>query len=51
MAPWPLLQIGHQLIANIEAMNNAKKEVAQVEEGRLTEAARLKEKIAEVVSL
>ena len=32
-------------------MNNAKKEVAQVEEGRQAEAARLKEKVAEVASL
>ena len=45
------MQIGHQLIANIEAMSNARKEAAQVEEGCLVEAARLKEKIAEVVSL
>ena len=34
LTPWLLLQIGHQLIANIEAMNNAKKEAAQMEEGR-----------------
>ena len=45
------MQIGHQLIANIEAMNNAKKEAAQTEEGRQAEAARLKEKVAEVTSL
>ncbi|XP_073114816.1 RNA polymerase II C-terminal domain phosphatase-like 2 isoform X2 [Elaeis guineensis] len=45
------LQIGHQLIANIEVMNNAKKEAVQAEEGCLAEAARLKEKIAEVASL
>ena len=51
LTPWLLLQIGHQLIANIEVMNNAKKEVAQVEEGRLAEAAHLKEKIVEVTSL
>ncbi|XP_073103685.1 uncharacterized protein [Elaeis guineensis] len=44
-------EIGHQLIANIEAMNNAKKEAVQAEEGRLAEAVRLKEKIAEVASL
>ena len=48
---WPLLQIGHQLIANIETMNNAKKEAAQVEEGHQVEAVRLKEKVAEVMSL
>ena len=45
------MQIGHQLIANIEAMNNAKKDAAQVEEGRLAEAAHLEEKIVEVASL
>ncbi|XP_073102457.1 uncharacterized protein [Elaeis guineensis] len=45
------LEIGHQLITNIEAINNAKKEAAQTEEGRQTEAARLKEKVAEVASL
>ena len=32
-------------------MNNVKKEAAQVEEGRQVEAARLKEKVAEVASL
>ncbi|XP_073099535.1 uncharacterized protein [Elaeis guineensis] len=32
-------------------MNNAKKEAAQAEEGRLAEAAHLKEKIVEVASL
>ena len=32
-------------------MNNARKEATQVEEDRLAEAARLKDKIAEVVSL
>ena len=51
MTPWPLLQIGHQLLANIEAMNNARKEATQAEEGHLTEAAHLKEKIIEVASL
>ena len=45
------MQIGHQLITNIEAMNNAKREVAQAEEGHLAEAARLNEKIVEVASL
>ncbi|XP_073099500.1 uncharacterized protein [Elaeis guineensis] len=45
------LEIGHQLIANIEAMNNAKKEAAQAEEGRQAEAARLMEKVTEVASL
>ena len=51
LTPWPLLQIGHQLLANIEAMNNARKEAAQAEKGRLAEAARLKKKIAKVASL
>ena len=32
-------------------MNNARKETAQAEKGRLAEAARLKEKIVEVASL
>ena len=32
-------------------MNNFKREAAQAEEGRLTEAVRLKEKIVEVASL
>ncbi|XP_073105621.1 uncharacterized protein [Elaeis guineensis] len=45
------LEIGHQLIINIEAMNNVKKEVAQAEEGRQAEAGRLEEKVAEVASL
>ncbi|XP_073107518.1 uncharacterized protein [Elaeis guineensis] len=45
------LEIGHQLIANIEVMNNARKEATQAEEGRLIETIRLKEKIVEVVSL
>ena len=44
------MQIGYQFITNIEAMKNAK-EAAQAEEGRLVEAARLKEKIVEVASL
>ena len=45
------MQIGHELIANIEAMNNARKEATQMEEGHLAEAARVKEKIVEVASL
>ena len=45
------MQIGHQLIANIEAMNNDRKKAAQAEEGHLAETAHLKEKIAEVASL
>ncbi|XP_073104977.1 uncharacterized protein [Elaeis guineensis] len=44
------LEIGHQLIANVEAMKTAKREAARAEEGRLAEAVRLKEKIAEVTS-
>ena len=51
MTPRPLLQIGYQLVANVEAMKNTKKEAAQAEEGRLAEAARLEEKIVEVTSL
>ena len=45
------MQIGHQLIANVEAAKIAKKEAARAEEGRLARAARLEEKIAEVLSL
>ena len=45
------MQIGHQLIANVKAMKNAKKEAAQAEEGRLAEVAHLKKKIVEVTSL
>ena len=51
MTSWPLLQNGHQLIANIEAMKNTKKKAAQAEKGRQAEAAHLKEKVAEVTSL
>ena len=47
----PFLQIGHQLVANVEATKIAKKEAARVEEGRLAGAARLEEKIAKVLSL
>ena len=43
--------MGHQLIANVEAMKNAKREAAQAEKGRLAEATHLKEKIVEVASL
>ena len=45
------MQIGHQLVANVEAVKIVKREAARVEEGRLAEAASLKEKIAEVISL
>ena len=45
------MQIGHQLVANIEAVKIAKREAARAEEGRLAGAAHLKEKIAEILSL
>ena len=45
------MQIGHQLVANVEAVKIAKREAAWAEEGSLAEAAHLKEKIAEVLSL
>ncbi|XP_073100155.1 uncharacterized protein [Elaeis guineensis] len=45
------LEIGHQLVANVEAVKIVKREAARAEEGRLAEAARLEEKIAEVISL
>ena len=45
------MQIGHQLIANVEAMKIAKREATRAEEGHLAEAAHLEEKIAEVTNL
>ena len=51
LTSWLLLQIGHQLIANIVVMKNAKKEAALAKEGRQAEATRLKEKVTEVTSL
>ena len=45
------MQIGHQLVANVEAVKITKREVARAEEGRLAGAARLVEKIVEVLSL
>ena len=45
------MQIGHQLLANIEAMNRARRDAIQTEESRRSEVARLKEKAAEVVTL
>ena len=51
LTPQPLLQIGHQLITNVEAMKIAKREAARAEEGHLAEVARLKEKIVEVTNL
>ena len=45
------MQIGHQLVANIEAVKITKREAARAEEGRLAGAARLEEKIVEVLSL
>ena len=45
------MQIGHQLFANIEATNRARRDAIQAEERRRAEVARLKEKAAEVVTL
>ncbi|XP_073108527.1 uncharacterized protein [Elaeis guineensis] len=45
------LEIGHQLLANIEATNRARRDAIQAEEGRRAEAARLKENAAEVANL
>ena len=51
LTPRPLLQIGHQLVANVEAVKIAKREAARAEEGRLVGAVCLEEKIVEVLSL
>ena len=51
LTPRPLLQIGHQLVANIEAVKIAKREAARAEEDRLAGAACLEEKIIEALSL
>ena len=51
LTPQPLLQIGHQLVANVEVMKITKREAARAEEGRLVEVVRLEEKIVEVTSL
>ena len=45
------MQIGHQLVANVEAAKIAKREAARAEEGHLAGAARLEEKIIEVLGL
>ena len=45
------MQIGHQLLANIEATDRARRDAIQVEESRRAEVARLKEKAAKVVTL
>ena len=45
------MQIGHQLLANIEATNRARRDAIQAEKHRRAEVARLKEKAAEVVAL
>ena len=45
------MQIGHQLLANIETTNQARRDAIQAEEHRRTEVACLKEKAAEVVTL
>ena len=49
--PRPFLQIGHQLVANVEAAKIAKREAARAEEGRLVGAVCLEEKVAEILSL
>ena len=45
------MQIGHQLLTNIEATNQARRDAIQAEESHRAEVARLKEKAAEVVTL
>ncbi|XP_073098689.1 uncharacterized protein [Elaeis guineensis] len=45
------LEIGHQLLTNIEAMNKARRDAIQMEEGCRAEATRLKEKGTEVANL
>ena len=45
------MQIGHQLLANIEATNRARRDAIQAEEHHWAEVIRLKEKAAEVVAL
>ncbi|XP_073117993.1 uncharacterized protein [Elaeis guineensis] len=45
------LEIGHQLLANIEATNRARRDAIRAEERRRTEVVRLQEKVAEVTNL
>ena len=45
------MQIGHQLLANIEATNKARRDAVQAEEGHRAAAVRLKEKAVEVANL
>ncbi|XP_073107806.1 uncharacterized protein [Elaeis guineensis] len=45
------LEIGHQLLANIEATNRARRDAIQAEESRRAEVVRFKEKVAEVANL
>ncbi|XP_073117994.1 uncharacterized protein [Elaeis guineensis] len=45
------LEIGHQLVTNVEAVKIVKREAARAEEDRLAGAARLEEKTAEALSL
>ena len=45
------MQIGHQLVTNVEAVKIAKREAARAKESCLAEAAHLEEKIVEVISL
>ena len=45
------MQIGHQLLANIEAVNRARRDILQVEERCRAEVARLQAKTAEAAAL
>ena len=45
------MQIGHQLLAYIEAMSRTRRDILQVEERCRTEVARLQAKTAEVAAL
>ena len=45
------MQIGHQLLANIEVTSRARRDIVQVEERCRAEVARLQAKTAEVVAL
>ncbi|XP_073114046.1 uncharacterized protein [Elaeis guineensis] len=44
------LEIGHQLLVNIEATNRARRDAIQAEESRRAEVARLKEKATEIAT-
>ena len=45
------MQIGHQLLAYIEAVSRTRRDILQVEERCQAEVARLQAKTAEVVAL